>query len=272
MLPDTNNTTIKSPEARSTILLICAIIIPAILLRTNIPSAWHICIVYFLPVPALGLLASASLLMRKGAQRIASTKAVFTGGLVFIAGGTAFDITATLIHSPDLVYEANIVARLLLDTDHSVAFVYIYGGLMQAIVLCILVVLWAAFLKHRQEYLQASFENGQHSFMHFMKAATGGGRLSWRQWLIPLTIRELPSSYHLSIFLAPILLFASGINRWYLGLKWFELAPDSSDLLRAIVVIVPTGMVLVIWLRRKYSRLASEDTLEECVYPPESCP
>ena len=45
-------------------------------------------------------------------------------GMAFLIGGAAFDIGATIYHSPDLESEANPVARALLDSGYSVALVF----------------------------------------------------------------------------------------------------------------------------------------------------
>ena len=140
--------------------------------------------------------------------------------MVFIVVGACFDMTATLLHAPDLSNEANPVARALLDSAHPLWSVLLYGALCQSLWLLTVCLLWAALLRHRLTIIDSLRDAT--SCWQFIKCLTGGARLSWRQWLFPFRISELPDMYFYVWFVAVV--FVSGsIDRWYLGLEWFGL-------------------------------------------------
>jgi len=65
--------------------------------------------------------------------------------------------------------------------------------------------------------------------MRFLKSATGGDHLTWRQWIIPFNMSELPRAYHL-LWVMVVILVAGMIERWYrwyLGLEWFGLVSSA---------------------------------------------
>lgn len=128
-------------------------------------------------------------------------------------------MVATVIHSAQLRDESNPLARGLLDSGHSLAFVYGYGILSQSLLLALVVTLWFALLRHRN--ILAASLRGHSSFMRFMKAATGGAHLTWRQWIIPLKMSELPCAYQL-FWVVAVTLVAGVSDRWYCGLEWFN--------------------------------------------------
>jgi hypothetical protein len=143
-------------------------------------------------------------------------------GLAFIVGGAAFDILATLIHTPDLKLEANPIARALLDSAHPMWLVFVFAGVGQSLWLLTLCALWLALLRHRTAI--AASVSGSSSLLLFIKAATGGAELTWRQWALPLRYSELPDPYHLCWPIVALAI-ASSADRWYLGLGWFGIAP-----------------------------------------------
>ncbi len=104
-------------------------------------------LVYFLPVVFVIALLLAANLVRSGPGPL--PLAAFLAGVVFIVAGALLDITVTIVHTPDLRLEGNPVARLLLDSGHSVGFVYGYGALAQSFYLSFLTLMWASLLRQR---------------------------------------------------------------------------------------------------------------------------
>jgi hypothetical protein len=162
-------------------------------------------------------------------------------GMAFLVGGAVFDMAATVIHSPDLSREMNPVARSLLDSDHGLPFVFTYAVIAQGLYALLLCTLWVALLKHRLAI--AGLLRGVRPPLLFFKAVTGGAALSWRQWIFPLRISELPDAYHVMWVSAAVML-AAVVDRWYLGLEWFGLVSG----LRLPVVVVGTSVGLAIYV------------------------
>jgi len=138
---------------------------------------------------------------------------------LFIAGGIAFDGLATVTKSPDLGREANILARILIFNWGSTKLVIAYGVIVQILIVFSLIALWAGFLRHRKIIIRSATNSNPQSGLDFFKAATGGAHLTWRQYLIPLRITDLPEAYHFVWFLA-IGAVTLVIDRWFLGLRW----------------------------------------------------
>jgi hypothetical protein len=138
---------------------------------------------------------------------------------LFIAGGITIDGLATVIQSPDLVRETNILARILIFNWNSTKLVIAYGVIVQSLIAFSLIALWAGFLKHRLIIIRSAINSNPQSGLDFFKAATGGAHLTWRQYLIPLRITDLPEAYHFVWFLS-IGAVALVIDRWFLGLGW----------------------------------------------------
>jgi len=177
--------------------------------------------IYGLPA-YLGLALILGLcLARKGTSDVPVVWTV--AGLGFIIGGAVFDMAATVVHSPALERETNPVARALLDSGHQIRFIYCYSIASQALVLASVSVIWISLLRHRKSIVDPL--KGTNSIPALLKAATGGANLTWRQWLIPLKLSEMPSWYHL--FWALVVMVVAGMShRWYLALKWFRLVPS----------------------------------------------
>ena len=79
-----------------------------------------------------------------------------------------------------------------------------------------------------------------HSFLRFLKAATGGAHLSWRQWIIPLKMSELPRAYPL-LWALVVVLVAGMTDRWFLGLKWFDLVSSGRWLCFCAAEVIGLG-------------------------------
>ncbi len=180
---------------------------------------------YAIPVWLALLLILAISLWRSGSGPLA--KALFMAGVAIVIGGAAFDMIVTVIKTPTLEREANPIARALLDGGHSLAFVYVYSLVAQALGVLIQLFLWAAFLRHWKTVVFMANASSPRSGLDFAKAVTGGARLSWRQYIIPPKFSELPEAYSFTIALA---FFLPGISlyRWYLGLVWLGAVPHAS--------------------------------------------
>ena len=128
-------------------MLVCATACFSVPLMLNIPIQWHVWAVYLLVVPALGLLLLSVMFVAKGTGRI--SRMPFWTGFCFIVGGISFDLWATLFQSPDLALEGNKVISTLIRTNHDVDFIYVYGLGLQSLLACVMILLWAGFLRHR---------------------------------------------------------------------------------------------------------------------------
>jgi hypothetical protein len=176
----------------------------------------------------------------------------FLTGAVFVIGGAAFDGIATLIKSSTLSRESNPIARALLDAGHSSNFVILYGVITQVVFLTLVCVLWAAFLIHRHSFLALVKSKEAKSSWGFIKAALGGGHLSWRQFLFPLKLAEFPTSYYL-LWLVPVIFVWGSFMRWYWGFRWLGMIPLPVAWAIGISLGLPTvGYFAWLWLA--YSR------------------
>ncbi|MCH7988350.1 MAG: hypothetical protein IID46_04270, partial [Planctomycetes bacterium] len=178
-----------------------------------------------------------------------------TIGILFIVGGGTFDMIATVIHTPRLRDEGNVIARALLDSGHALAFVYGYAILAQTTFLALVCAMWLSLLRHR-DILIASLQ-GHSSFMRFFKAATGGAHLTWRQWIIPFNMSELPRAYH--VFWVLVVVFVAGMmDRWYLGLEWFKLISSIRWIVFGAALLVGLGVYFVwLWLASRRTQNAA---------------
>jgi hypothetical protein len=171
---------------------------------------------YLLPPAMAGIAVLSVQIARDGSARV--PRGVFWIGAFLIVGGAAFDIAATVLHDPRLRWEANPVVRHLMRHGFQVSFVYAYAAICQSLYVAILIAQWAALLRHRHGIIASAGHSP--GVATFIKNATGGRHLTWRQWFLPLTWRELPEAYPFYWFLVCALL-PSALYRWYLGLEWF---------------------------------------------------
>lgn len=187
-----------------------------------------------------------------GTGRIST--AAFLTGVFFIIGGAAFDMIVTVIKSPSLDREANPVARALLDSGQTLPFVYGYGVTAQFLLVSVTCLMWAAFLRHRAEMV-ASAKSTAHSWFDFIKAMTGGGHLSWRQYFLPLKFSELPNAYHV-FWVFVVMWVAFTPTRFYYGLEWLGIFPGLRlQVLATWSILMGAGYFLWLWLEyRKASK------------------
>jgi hypothetical protein len=247
----TTATSAQTPGKREAQLFIAAVLTIALaglaVFQIPVLRPYIAFFIYALPLGLLFALICAARMASLGGSDVPA--APFVIGMIFLIGGPAFDMSATIIHTPDLSREGNPLARALLDSGHSVAFVSYYGLAAQALYAATLCALWLGLLKHRSD-LAASLCD-QRSVLRFLKAATGGAELTWRQWIFPLRASELPSAYHAYWLLAATIL-TTIIDRWYLGFEWFGLVPRIRWIVDAISITA--GLVFYfgwLWARSR---------------------
>ena len=230
------------------VLCVTAVVAGPTVLALVLPR--HPGLAYLLPVPYAVFLFLTVRLFRIGTGRVPAGAMV--AGAVFFVGGIALDLTATVIHSPDLVLEANPVVRALLGRGHAVGFVYGYGLTLQALVALVNCMLWATFLRHRHTWVRSSRRNVR-SFGQFLaKAVTGQTLRCWAQLTRRLTRTErLRAFYHVLWILLPMR-FGTQVNRWYLGASWFRLVPVVPEPYVPVAGIVLFETAVVAWLWRQY--------------------
>jgi hypothetical protein len=240
-------------DAKLLLLLALSAALGALLVfyaRPDLPAA--VPTAYAVPAVLAAALVLAVRVARAGTASVPWVPLLL--GLAFIVGGAALDITATLAHTPDLSQEQNPIARVLLDSGHSVSFVYWYGAVCQPLYLAFVACLWVGLLRHRHSIRDSV--RGSQTFLQLMKAATGGRTLTWRQWCLPLRLSELPNAYHLLWALA-VLLVAGSMDRWYLGAEWYGLLHGARWVI--ISVSVAGGFALYfVWLWRAVRNLPAD--------------
>jgi hypothetical protein len=164
-------------------------------------------------------------------------------GLALIVGGAMFDIVVTVIHSPGLEEEANPYVRALLDAGHSLELVYAHGLVTQGLYVALFCAVWIGFLRHQGILLETIRLAAPAGWLDFVKAVTGGGHLTMRQWLLPLRASEVPLAYH-SLWLTGVtVVFGISLFRCYAGLEWLGYFEPS---IAARVLIVLGGVSLAI--------------------------
>ena len=207
---------------------------------------------YAVPVLLMAALILSIRILLVGSQPL--SYGLLIAGISFVGGGVAFDIFATVIHSPNLEREANPVARLLLDSGHSTGFVYLYGGFCQIAFASLICLLWGGLLRHRKSIVDSVRKST--SLLQLLKALTGGARLTWRQWICPLKLSDLPDfSYY--VWIMASMWVPGAAYRWYLGLEWFGFSPVDSIYVGIIAML--TGIVAyVIWVHREVQRANRE--------------
>lgn len=206
---------------------------------------WRLLTAYLLPAFGLTTILLMWRLLRQAEP--AEPGRVGWLGLAFLAGGAIFDVGVTLVCSPDLVFEGNPYVRILLDTQHSLPFVYLHLLITQAGFVTLFCCVWLAFLRH-QQILQGSIIDARpRGWAEFLKAATGGAHLNWRQWLLPVRPSEVPFFYH-SMWLTTVsVVFGITVFRWYAGLEWLTM-PDPSLPLRFTVAASGLALALICYL------------------------
>jgi magnesium-transporting ATPase (P-type) len=201
----------------------------------------------------------AAALYRKGTNDLPLLP--FVVGSVFVVGGVALDGVATLMMTPTLRYEANSVARALLDTGLPVSFVVICGIVSEVLFISLVCILWAAFLRHRKALIASAWSRNPTSVSDFIEAAVGVGHLSCRQLLLPRKTSELPLSYHFVWFIAAGLVGSCSF-RWYMGLSWLGWISWPCAIVLIVSVVLPMAAYFL-WLGLEYLKHPTADAVAQ---------
>ncbi len=182
---------------------------------------------------ALGLTAALAAIMLsvlwsmfRLAPRTSLGLPAILGGL-FVAGGSLFDILVTLLLSNDFEHEANRYLVAVVGTQISLTRVYGIFLVTQVLFVGCLLVAWLTAVAHVPLVKQHVQLAAERTFLGRLKVATGGGRLSYRAWLLPLGPAEFPQIY---FYVWPsIVAVVTGVTclRWLAGFEWIGwIEPD----------------------------------------------
>lgn len=203
----------------------------------------HLYTAYSLPVVGLLALLLLDRLVSQGETGLPA--AVSWGGGAFIVGGAILDIAVTVAYSPDLSLEGNPYVRVLLDSEHSLAFVYVHALVTQSLYITLFCGLWLGFLKHRRTIAITIAAGAPETVLEFVKAATGGAHLTVRQWLLPIRRSEIPLMYHYIWLIAIPIVFGISLFRWYAALEWLGIVePDATTRVAIILHGVFSSLVV----------------------------
>ena len=240
-------------SARGMILSVILLFISVTLvLVPRLPAAAKLAGASLALVGGVSLVIFSGCFCRKGRDKAGGF--VFWTGLIAIWISTAFDIGVTVHFSPDLAREGNPVFRILLDQGLSLAAVYAY---IFAILLgsCVFLSLcWFAVFRHRGPWLRKAFVESSGSAVSFMKAAGGGSRLSWRQFLLALRWSERPQVYETALAISLVLVVFVVLGHTRAGLEWINAIPRIR--LWRLGLEIPTGIAFGLALAlRSYRRM-----------------
>ena len=230
-------------------------------------NAWQLHVYTAYSLPAFGLIALVLLdrLVNQGKTRLPSGITICGG--MFIVGGAVLDMAVTVANSPDLEMEGNPYVRILLDSQHSLPFVYVHALLTQSLYITLFCGIWIGFLRHRQIIVDTINSGSPKSMLDFLKAATGGSHLSLRQWLFPIRLSEVPLLYHYVWLVAIPIVFGISLFRWYAAMEWVGLVEPTIST-RVCVVLHGVFSTLVLYLMvlwRLCHRLSNEPESERIV-------
>jgi hypothetical protein len=167
--------------------------------------------------------------------------------IAFVVGGVVLDLYATQRFTPDLALEANAIARGLLAAGLDVAQVKVVGLLMQALLVLVVLALFATFLAQRDPLLREIPRTGA---VDFTVRLFGGPGASLGSVLMG---KVRPRNFLLAASPMVVGLF---LYRWYLGLEWFGLVPYSRIVAPlAVLALSLAGSVCL--LRRRHLRLTA---------------
>lgn len=210
---------------------------------------------YLLPAFAGAVLLSVWRFGRQGSGPVSRT--AFAAGGTFLCLAAGLDLFVTLKSDPYLTLEANPYIRALLDgTTLPPIVILAVVILTQALFVASFVTAWWAFLRHRPTILASIRSAAPQTWPAFFKAATGGARLTYRQWLFPFRPGEIPDPYHSVWPAALAVCFGTSLFRLWAASEWLELAP-ADPVLRAVVLLLGVGGTLFAyfaWLAKTWRR------------------
>jgi len=184
----------------------------------------------------------------KTLPKVPETKIFFILCSAIIVGGSLFDISITLIKSPDLSREANIVIAMMFDRGYSLGFIKLYNLVMQ--ILFISTMICFLLLSCRSFKPITSSINKDSIFKVIPQVYAGEGR-GYKEYILS---KIDPLYFNASM--APIVV-AVCLFRIYCGFEWIEIVKISS-VSRVCVVI---GLMLttnVIYFLMIYKKLESK--------------
>ena len=132
--------------------------------------------------------------------------------------------------------EGNLYIRKLLDSGVSLTSVAIFFGVFQLSFILLFAVSWIVFLRHLPLLVKSIQKSRPTTTLEFIKSATGGAHLTWRQWLIPYKPSEFPQIYHTFWIAAISLVLGLSLFRWYAAAEWLGFF-EISDLARYTVIL-----------------------------------
>lgn len=209
-------------------------------------DTWRLHLYTAYSLPAVGLLALVLLDRLVSQGETGLPRAVSWCGAAFIVGGAILDIAVTVAHSPDLAMEGNPYVRVLLDSEHSLTFVYVHALVTQSLYITLFCGIWLGFLKHRQTIAATIAAASPRTILEFFKAATGGAHLTTRQWLFPVRSSEVAMLYHYIWLVAIPVVFGISLFRWYAALEWLGFV-EPNTVTRVAVVLHGVCSTLVVY-------------------------
>jgi hypothetical protein len=210
------------------------------------PDSWRLHLYTAYSLPAVGFITLILLdrLINQGHTSL--PWGVTACGGFFIVGGAVLDMAVTVAHSPNLELEGNPYVRILLDSQHSLPFVYIHALFTQSLYITLFCGIWIGFLRHRQIIIHTISVGSPNSVVDFLKAATGGSHLTVRQWLFPIRPSEAPLLYHYVWVIAIPVVFGISLFRWYAAMEWIGLV-EATDSTRICVVLYGVFGTLILY-------------------------
>lgn len=232
-----------------------------------VAAVWTLISVYFLliyPINILGIFLFSAIVLLGMTIFYYTVKILFLlpgkapfkplfAGLVLIIGGAFFDITNTILHSPDLSLESNPLILFLFNYNFSLFYIYCMSFLGQILLVTNFCLLWAVFLKAYPIMLQKA---ASEDFLSTSIKLLGGVNANF--WKI--MIGKVDPFFAVTSVI-PVLVGLS-FYRWYLGLEWLNLVPIS----RVIVPVVISISTLIIYLMVSY-RMACKNSVKNINLP-----
>ena len=191
----------------------------------------------FLVLFLAGMVLYRSMYLYKAIPGIGSLPLLFLG-VVFVLGGSAFDITATVTFSPDLSEEGNPVVVALLNNNCSIAFIYLFMLFYQILKVSINLYLWACFLKTYPNILKSI---PCVNFFTTIKWLMGFGKMTLSDFLLSKNVQF----YFLFSSLSFITLMLYSF-RWYVALEWLGVVPYPNIMMCILGIIFFSFLTLAL--------------------------
>ncbi len=178
---------------------------------------------------------------------------LFGAAVAFVGGGAALDFAAILtgmLSDPTLEHETNSFALALIDAG-LLPLVHLGELLFAVLPPLLILLLLAAFLKHRETLLALAREAQPKTAGQFIVAAMGSKDLIWWQAIVNLK----PDAYanYCNFMLLAFYMSPASIYRWYTGLRWLDVMPNAAEAAAVIALILPL-VVYFMWLWFEWKR------------------